>query len=667
MFGVLTIVANVSAPAFTPVGTAGNQANTFLALLNDSIPEESAVVPTPFNDAKGDVAVSASSTGKAVPKDTSQAEHKERPLFVGSSIVVPGQIAQALPVPAKTAANEPAGATAITSVSKQENEGVKTQVIAPGLPVRKFPSASSSPIMDEPQPPSSDTHALNVKEKNAPETASAFDCTPQPRQSGNDRSDVNSSAQTQVQDTKPGLQTASKVPAGEATVQAHSMIGSDRQGERSSSRPQQSHEQATEQVASALACKSSNHHVEDAVRAVTEPAQRASGLNPASRKKSDEKLVGGHPAEQAMAPSDLNLLLPSSEADRPPGTPTDQLNAALPNQTLGAPNVELIYGMSPIPAAKPEKPVAGQKGPLDVQRANSGPETHEGRIRSLVHSIESSAKEVLAKVAIPSANPRELPSQPGMEHMRQVLASDSKADSKPSSRAEAHPIETRANARQREANRPTDDEISSTKSERQIQPAQPLITQATERPHEGNGAPAGRWGNTVSSTADSCGVASISSENDIGHLEPSGNTPRTEARLTSTDTSVHAARMLQSEGRSEMRIGLRTEHFGAVQVHTSVSAGKVDVALGSERGDLKAFLAAELPALRDHLQTRGHHLQENRTPAQTADGYSGSSSGGHANQPWRQRGSMARQGFWRDEMSERENALPQGTALNVTA
>jgi hypothetical protein len=105
---------------------------------------------------------------------------------------------------------------------------------------------------------------------------------------------------------------------------------------------------------------------------------------------------------------------------------------------------------------------------------------------------------------------------------------------------------------------------------------------------------------------------------------------------TSPATQVHSARIIQSGDQIEMRLGLRTETFGAVQVHTTVSNKQVDVSLGSERGDLRASLSPELPALQSTLQQHGMRLEQVRALAQLtggqADVFSGSGNRHQASQ-----------------------------------
>jgi hypothetical protein len=65
---------------------------------------------------------------------------------------------------------------------------------------------------------------------------------------------------------------------------------------------------------------------------------------------------------------------------------------------------------------------------------------------------------------------------------------------------------------------------------------------------------------------------------------------------------VQSARIVDRLGQAEMHLGVRTESFGSVQVHTVVRNSQVGLTVGSERGDIKAFFAGEVPGLESNLR-----------------------------------------------------------------
>jgi hypothetical protein len=112
---------------------------------------------------------------------------------------------------------------------------------------------------------------------------------------------------------------------------------------------------------------------------------------------------------------------------------------------------------------------------------------------------------------------------------------------------------------------------------------------------------------------------------------------------------VQAVHLAERLGQAEMRVGLRSDAFGNVQLHTVVRESQVGLSVGSERGDLRGFLASEIPALENSL--RQHDLRfdpvrflGNGTPA-------GDSRG--SGDPGRQSFSQGR--FFSHQFSGREN------------
>ena len=65
---------------------------------------------------------------------------------------------------------------------------------------------------------------------------------------------------------------------------------------------------------------------------------------------------------------------------------------------------------------------------------------------------------------------------------------------------------------------------------------------------------------------------------------------------------VQMARIVEHINQSEMHIGLRTSAFGSVEVHTVIHDSQVGLAMGGEKGDLRAFVSSELPDLQAAFQ-----------------------------------------------------------------
>jgi hypothetical protein len=118
--------------------------------------------------------------------------------------------------------------------------------------------------------------------------------------------------------------------------------------------------------------------------------------------------------------------------------------------------------------------------------------------------------------------------------------------------------------------------------------------------------------------------------------EPGGELPRVDA----VAAPVVAARVMEGIGQAEMHIGLRTQAFGAVDVHTGLHDAQVALAVNSERGDLHSFLSPEMPALQNTLRQQDLYFESVRFTQQAAasstfsgDGSSQSNSFGQQRPP----------------------------------
>lgn len=91
------------------------------------------------------------------------------------------------------------------------------------------------------------------------------------------------------------------------------------------------------------------------------------------------------------------------------------------------------------------------------------------------------------------------------------------------------------------------------------------------------------------------------------------------------------AQLVSRAAQSEMRIGLNTSSFGSVEVHTVVQANDVGILIGSEKGDLRSLLAAEMPGIATSLQQQ--NLRLNQVVFHEGSGFSGNPSSGGDSQP----------------------------------
>ena len=124
-------------------------------------------------------------------------------------------------------------------------------------------------------------------------------------------------------------------------------------------------------------------------------------------------------------------------------------------------------------------------------------------------------------------------------------------------------------------------------------------------------------------------LASVAAAPTEGNQSPASRAPEpARTPLPSEPPSaavVQTARMIENIGQSEMHIGLRTQAFGSVEVHTALREAQLGLAVSSERGDLRSLLQSDVPALQNALQQ--HDLRfENIRFLQTGTGHSPNSS-----------------------------------------
>lgn len=94
-----------------------------------------------------------------------------------------------------------------------------------------------------------------------------------------------------------------------------------------------------------------------------------------------------------------------------------------------------------------------------------------------------------------------------------------------------------------------------------------------------------------------------------------------ESVAASPASQIHSAKLVQSIGEAELRLGVRAGEFGSVDIRTLMVRNQFTAEISVERGELGRIMAAELP----NLQNR---LTEQRVPVAniTLQNHAGSSS-----------------------------------------
>jgi hypothetical protein len=153
---------------------------------------------------------------------------------------------------------------------------------------------------------------------------------------------------------------------------------------------------------------------------------------------------------------------------------------------------------------------------------------------------------------------------------------------------------------------------------------------------------------TVGAQTQAPAAASVSAQS-LAQAAPSGNGLPTGNALPTTSSSavpvadrppempampaagpVQMAQLVSQAGQSEMRIGMNTSAFGSVEVRTIVHANDVGLVIGSEKGDLRAALANEIPAITNSLQQQ--NLRLNSVNYMQGFAFSNNFSGGGGSQ-----------------------------------
>ena len=89
---------------------------------------------------------------------------------------------------------------------------------------------------------------------------------------------------------------------------------------------------------------------------------------------------------------------------------------------------------------------------------------------------------------------------------------------------------------------------------------------------------------------------------------------------------MHAARLVERLGESELRVGVNTGEFGKVDIRTSMGRNQFTAEISVERGELGRVLAAELPNLHTRLSEQ-HLPTANITVQDHSAGASGDQQG----------------------------------------
>lgn len=130
---------------------------------------------------------------------------------------------------------------------------------------------------------------------------------------------------------------------------------------------------------------------------------------------------------------------------------------------------------------------------------------------------------------------------------------------------------------------------------------------------------------------------------------------------------VNSAKLIQSMGQSEMRVGMRSNEFGNISISTSSTKDSITAQISLEHSELAKELAAHLPEVQARLggdQAVNVRIDMNGGTAGHGTGTSSSMSNGSADQSrgGRQQSSNAVQGYASNGMVERQSSAAVAAA-----
>ena len=108
--------------------------------------------------------------------------------------------------------------------------------------------------------------------------------------------------------------------------------------------------------------------------------------------------------------------------------------------------------------------------------------------------------------------------------------------------------------------------------------------------------------------------------------EPQSSAASSPVPLPTVGT-VETARLVAGAMQSEMHLGVQTQAFGNVEVHTVVRDSQVGLTVGSERGDLRTLLAPEVSGLQTTFRQQDLHFDNIRFLESGAGNTAGFSGG----------------------------------------
>jgi hypothetical protein len=268
--------------------------------------------------------------------------------------------------------------------------------------------------------------------------------------------------------------------------------------------------------------------------------------------------------------------------------------------------------------------VTGADQPASASKARSGSGSGPGGPAALASSVTVSS--IVSAVGI--AKPIALPAAVVMNPNQTNPAADARAKETLAERVRLSQFPSNQFAPNQESTKAKPADSSPNSAASNAQPPSPgaFPTSAAGPANVGNPS------NGAAATANVLAQVSPAASQDSGGRSAAAPAAQLPPPVASPPTTlptvgpVEAARLVAGVAQSEMHIGLRTQAFGSVEVHTTVRDSQVGLTVGSERGDLRTFLATEVSGLQTTFrqqELRFDNIHFLETSPGTTSGFSG--------------------------------------------
>jgi len=194
----------------------------------------------------------------------------------------------------------------------------------------------------------------------------------------------------------------------------------------------------------------------------------------------------------------------------------------------------------------------------------------------------------------------------------------------------------------------------------QGQSAIPVTGQGAAQPQVSFADHAGAAVSQVQSAAIASSASTTPTLASGGHaVKAQDNTASASIAVPDASPAINSARLIQSMGQTEMRVGMRSNEFGNISINTSSTRDVISAQISVDHGELAKTLAAHLPEMQARLggdQPMNVRIDMNGVNTGLGSGTSGGTANGSADQSQggRQQASNASSSYSANSIPERQ-------------